>query len=255
LHKKDQRLFKKLLITALAKKPDSFGLVPDENGWIKLKELVKAISQEQRFKHVTAKVIEQFVLLLEKEDFELDSQSKKIRVSYKLRKNLKFSYEISIPPPILFTAIRPKAYHYILTNGFISKENPIVFSRSKELALKRGKWIHNNPLLVTIKAYEAANNGSVFYKVGEEIFLSHYIAPEYIHIEGSVPKISVKDQEKYKPDKTYEIKAPKAETMGSFFMSPDFNFENKKKSSKFKKDKKHKKDPDWKRIRRQKRRR
>ena len=259
MHKKDQRLLKKILISALAINPDSFGLVPDEKGWVKLKELAKTISQEQGFKHITTKTIEQFILLWERDSFELDTKNKKIRIFPFIGQNFKnqnFNYEVTSPPQLLFIAIRPKACQHILKNGFSSKNDPIVFSCSKELALRRGKWIHNNPILVTIKAYEASNSGAIFYKAGQKLFLSYYIGPEYIYIEGGIPKTSQdKEKEKANFDKSHRMEAPKVETMGSFFMSSDFSFENKKKSSKFKKDKRHKKDPDWKRIRRQKRRR
>ncbi len=256
MHKKERRLLKKILIAALALSPDSFALVPDEQGWVKLKELSKTISQESGFKHITTKTIEQFVCLWEREDFELDRNNKKIRASYSLRKDLNLNYEVCSPPDILFTAIRPKAYRHILKNGFRTKDSPIVSSTSKELAIRRGKWIHNDPILVTIKAFEASMQGCVFYKFGEHLFLSYYIAPEFLYIQTPPPKEDKEKEEKIsKTDQTSIKEPPKAEIMGSFFVSSDFGFENRKKSSKLGKDKRRKKDPDWKKIRRQKRRR
>ena len=49
-HKKDPKQLAKLLNYALGRDPDEFGLVPDESGFIKIKELLKALHEEDGWK-------------------------------------------------------------------------------------------------------------------------------------------------------------------------------------------------------------
>ena len=44
--------FSKFLVYILGRKPDEFGLVPDKDGFVKIKELLKAINEEDGWRHI-----------------------------------------------------------------------------------------------------------------------------------------------------------------------------------------------------------
>ena len=42
----------KLIVYMLGRQPDEFGLLPDENGYVKIKDLMKALGEEPGWRHV-----------------------------------------------------------------------------------------------------------------------------------------------------------------------------------------------------------
>ena len=52
MQQKHTQKLAKFLDYVLGRNPDEFGLVPDEQGYVKIKELLKALNQEEGWRHL-----------------------------------------------------------------------------------------------------------------------------------------------------------------------------------------------------------
>jgi hypothetical protein len=131
---KETALVKNLLY-ALGRNPAEFGLVPDDEGWISTKELVKAYSQEEGLRGVRESMVKDAAQRLASDELELDER----RIRAKERSYARPSYGVE-PPPHIFVAVRRKAWPALSSRGLDSGADrpPWVLSSDKERALKLG---------------------------------------------------------------------------------------------------------------------
>ncbi|GEM_PF-1236044 len=261
---KDHRITKldKILAAVLDKIPDTFGVVLDENGWLRIKDLYFAVKDEAGIGPVTPNNLEYSVNLFLSDKYEINNN--KIRLKPDHRTNFIETESGIIPPEILYLCIRQRAYDHVEKFGLETSsgdEMPFVLTPDKEIALKLGKKKDNDPALVEVFADEAANRGIEFLRYGN-LYLSYYIPKRFLSLPPKKEeKIIVQD--KAKPDKTNkkeylkqtETTKPPAYT-GSYYMSlkdmlphlfGDKTTDNKQKSKKGRD-----KEPIWKEARREK---
>ncbi|MGQ9745940.1 MAG: hypothetical protein ACUVQV_08235 [Dissulfurimicrobium sp.] len=184
----------KILLAMLAKQPDLYGLFPDKNGWIKIKELHGALAQESEFPHITMTSLIQFFNIFGRETFETNNQNVRVRD----RKDLPLP-ETATPPEILYLPVRPKAYEHVAINGFIPPQGKewVILATTRELAVKIGKRRDNEPIISEVMSLDAEKGGTVFKRFGENLFLANAIKPEYLKLPP-LPK----NRQKNKKDTT-----------------------------------------------------
>lgn len=260
---KDHRISKldKILAAVLDKIPDEFGMVLDENGWLKIKDLYFAVKDESGIGPVTPNYIEYSINQFLSDKYEINNN--KIRLKPDYRTNFIEMESGVIPPEILYVCVRQRAYDHIEKFGLEASgdEMPFVLTTEKETSIKLGRKKDNDPVLVGIFADEAANRGIEFLKYGH-LYLSYYIPKRYLSLPPKKAEKTVV-QEKAKPDKTnkkenfkqQEPPKPSLHT-GSYYMSlkdmlphlfGDNATDNKQKSKKGRD-----KEPVWKEARREK---
>lgn len=212
---------KKQLTYILSRRPDEFGLVPDEEGFIKIKELLQALHEEPGFGFVRESHINELLMLDGKRLFEIED--KRIRA-----KEIDWEFDFENPsydiPKILYTCVRRRAYPFVMEKGLISNPNYyIILSSSKDMALRIGKRKDQSPVLLEIRAHEALNSGSQFVRFGE-LYLSKWISHD--HIIG--PRINEEEVEKKKREKERR-KIEDAFSAGTFIMREPKERKGKKK--------------------------
>ncbi len=172
------RSLSKLMSYILRHRPDEFGLVLDEEGFIPLKELHKAITEEEGWSYVRMADIKQAVYASDRERFRMDE--KRIRASYGHSSPVKIQYEPSVPPKVLYHGTRRKAYPSILRNGLSPMVRQYVhLTTSRELALRIGCRRDPAPVLLTINSRRANEEGITFYLANELIYLVEALPVEY----------------------------------------------------------------------------
>lgn len=163
----------------LRHRPDEFGLVLDEEGFVRLKELHQAIIEEDGWPYVRMGDIQQAVCMGDRERFEIDG--KRIRASYGHSLPLKIEYESSVPPKTLYHGTRRKAYPSILRHGLKPMGRQYVhLTTSEELAIRIGHRRDPSPVLLTIDARKAHQEGIGFYLANELIYLVESLPVEYL---------------------------------------------------------------------------
>ncbi len=180
MDKRQRKKFDKLLFTMLARHPSEFRLIGDTEGWVRIKDLHKALLEERLFPHITPKAIEQHLLVFRPKGFEVSEG--RVRALPGLQDPGIFDYANARPPEMLFAPIRPKALHYVEDHGLGNcRENGwiVLFSSRKE-ALLYGKRFHNKPMLCKITAGKAYQDGVQFRHAGGGLYLAKKIERQWL---------------------------------------------------------------------------
>ncbi|MCF8099865.1 MAG: hypothetical protein K9K65_18650 [Desulfarculaceae bacterium] len=154
----------RMLRYALGVAPAEFALLPDENGWVPIKELLAALHQEEGWKHLRQGMLSDAATRLAPELVEL--QEKRIRVSER-------SFELpdygAAPPAHLYLGARRKAGPVLTRRGLEETHDgrPWILAVTEEAALKLGQRRDSAPVLVTVQASQAQDQGAVFPAWGD----------------------------------------------------------------------------------------
>lgn len=224
----------------LGRRPDEFGLVPDDNGFVTLKELLKAASEEEGWRHVTRGTINELTMAMAHPPVEIDGSL--IRAVD--RKHLPERVPALDPPKLLYAGITAKSYPAVLEKGiFPTRHTRVILCPEKGLAVRIAKRRDRSPVILTVNTMMAMDAGVLFFQQGENIYLASHV-PTGCFTGPPVTrekKPSVKSESRDMPQE----KAP----AGSFFV-------DLKELNGMKGRRQDKKDRSWKRdkkkIRRQK---
>ena len=156
----------------LARRPDEFGLVVDAEGFVKIKELLKALHEEVGWKYVRRSHLNEIMITLPQPTVEI--LENKIRA--KTRHLLPKSTPTSNPPKLLYTCVRRKAYPSVREKGIHpSGHCQIVLSSNRELAHRIGKRMDPSPVVLTVHTQQSTDKGVRYHQAGEALFLSDHV--------------------------------------------------------------------------------
>jgi putative RNA 2'-phosphotransferase len=175
----------------LGRRPDEFGLVPDENGFFSIKEVIQSFSKEIR--PITYNDINELIL----KGAGIEVIENKIRV-----KEIYFSFEpcdISNMPKILYTFVRQKAHPVVLEKGIREGIKMIPLFSNKDFAQKVGRLRIGEPIILEIDSKRLIEKGTKPLMLGE-LFLVHSIPKEAI----TGPPIKAIEEKPKKPPKKPE---------------------------------------------------
>jgi len=206
----------RILIYILGHRPDEFGLVPDGDGFISYKDLLKAFHEEAEWRFVRQSHINEVLLSEDRELFQ--TEDKRVRVVQRV-----WEMDLNTParsvPKILFTPIRQKAHAPVMENGLRSPpEGHVILTPEKEMALRMGHRRDPVPVLLEIRAQHAQAHGILFFPFGD-LFLSGDIPGEFI--AGPQPSREILEERKVctervaKPSKMSVPPSP-----GTFVLDP-----------------------------------
>ncbi len=214
--------FSKFLSYILERNPDEFGLAPDENGYIKVKELLKAIREEEGFKHVNQGLINELLLSIPGHSFELND----LMIRSKNREKLPIPVYAETVPNTLYIAITRKSHQSVLSKGiFPSHTHRVVMSSDKNMALRIGMRKDPKPVLVTINSTFALDQGVFFYECGELLYLARHI-PTGVFTAPPLPSPKKDKAEKSSKQGKKTTTSKKPPLAGSFFVDPEAFSEN-----------------------------
>ena len=172
---KSTKKLAKLLDYILGRRPDEFGLVTDSDGYINIKELLKALSEEEGLSYVRRAHLNEILITLPDPSFEIVDNS----IRAKDRQHLPAHAYAHEPPKLLYHCVRQKAYPHVITKGI----NPTGYSRvilaaDFVLAQRIGRRIDRSPVLLTVQVQSCLDKGVVFFMAGEALFLADFIPPD-----------------------------------------------------------------------------
>jgi putative RNA 2'-phosphotransferase len=231
----------KFLAYILGHRPDEFGIVPDSDGFVRVKELLQALHEEPGWRHIRQAHLNEALLVPEKPVIEIDGT--RIRAVDASRLPV-----VGLPgelPKLLYIAIRPRAYPAALDRGLSSPSGRhLTLSKDEAMALRIGRRLDNHPTLLTVQVSESVKNGTCLQKYGRILFLADRIHPGTF----SGPPLP-----KTKPDATTSsgMAAPQLnKTPGSYFpeLEPAQPARQQPSSAS------RRREPQWKKDRRQARR-
>jgi len=168
------RQFSKLLSYVLGRRPFEFGLVPDENGFVSIQMLLKAIGEEKDWKFIREAHFHE--LLIREPESPIEIAEKRIR---SLDRSLLPKYTISSDPPkLLYVCVRRKAHAHVLEKGISpSAYSRVVLSSDRDMALRMGRRNDPKAVLLSVFCNKCREQGVLFYQAGGLLFTAEHIPP------------------------------------------------------------------------------
>lgn len=199
------------MVYILRHSPYEFGIVPDTDGFVAIKDLVRAMHEEPDMPHVGEGSINEVLMSEERGLFESDG--KNIRA---VSRN--WILDTSLPaadlPPLLFTPVRRRAHISVIDDGLIKREGHFyILTPEKGMAERIGKRKDQKPVIIEVMAHRAAKEGVHFAAFGG-LYIAPEIPAEYI-AGPPVPKYAKEEREAAAPVKK---EAVKEFSPGSFFL-------------------------------------
>ena len=157
--------------------PDEFGLVPDGDGFIKIKKLLQVISEEDGWRYVRRLHIDEILLTVPDPAIEIKADT----IRAKNRNQLPRPTPAQNLPKLLFTCVRRKAHPVVLEKGFFPMgRSQVVLSSSIEMAVRMGKRKDSLPVLLTVNVQKMLDQGCAFHQFGQTLFLTETIPVDCI---------------------------------------------------------------------------
>jgi putative RNA 2'-phosphotransferase len=163
----------KMLVYVLGRRPDEFGLVPDPEGFVRVKDLLKALHEEDGWRHVNPSHINEVLLSVPEAGLELAEG--RIRA----RNRLGPSTPDPALPKLLYACIRRRAYLHVHTEGIqVSTGAPgVLLAADGEMAARLGRRIDPDPVILTVNVHLLIGSGRTLTPAGEGLFTTDAVPP------------------------------------------------------------------------------
>ncbi len=229
--------FKKILSYILERHPGEFGLIPDEAGYVKIKDLLKALNETDGWRNIRESTIKELLLVDKNPPVEIEDN----RIRARQRDHLPQIEPAPEPPKILYTSVRKKAYPHVVEKGIASPDDAgVILSPDSEMAARLGRRKDREAVVLTVHTTRPAGRNIAFRRFTDRLYLADHIPPD-IFTGPPLPKTT----EKAKKPSPAKPKATQPGA-GSFSVTPamiDAGAGNKTNDKK--------KKVDWKKDRRQ----
>ena len=162
----------KFMNYVLSRRPDESGLVLDADGFVKIKELLKAINEEEGFRYVRRAHLDEIMLSVPDHAFEISDNL----IRSKFRDRLPPHGYAMNPPKLLYTCVRRRAYPHVHEKGIRpAGYSQVILSSSRAMAERIGRRVDHSAVLLTIQVQNSVDQGVVFFQAGKNIFLTDFI--------------------------------------------------------------------------------
>ena len=201
----------KFLAYVLGRRPDDFGLVPDGEGFVKVKDLLKVMHEEEGWGYVHQGALHEVVMSLPDPPVEIvDTRIRAVGRELLPRPGAPNSL-----PKLLYTAVRSKAHPVVVENGILPLGGLpyVILSSDRAMAHRMGRRIDVSPVLLTVNVAWAAQFGVQIQQFGEKLYLAESIPVGAF----SAPPLPKEDSEP-KPKKKGAEENARAKTPGSFML-------------------------------------
>jgi len=161
------------MIYLLGHRPDEFGLVPDEEGFLGFKELLRAIHEEPGWGYVREGHFRE--VLAGKDRVLFETEGERIRAVER-----RWRHELNQPaadtPKILFAGVRRRAHPMVMEKG-LSASKRIVLSPDRGMAMRIAQRRDQKPVILEVMTGPAREHGTVFYPFGGLFLADRIPAP------------------------------------------------------------------------------
>ena len=170
----------KFLSLILRHKPETIGLLLDENGWADVEILLKACAGNGNA--FTRTELEEVVATNDKKRFAFDETKTKIRASQGHSIAVEIGFEEKIPPKVLYHGTAEKNVKAIFKNGLQKRQRHHVhLSTETETARKVGIR-YGKPVIFRIDAEKMSAENFKFYISANGVWLTDEVPPGFLEI-------------------------------------------------------------------------
>ena len=159
--------------------PERLGLTLDKDGWVGLDALAGALAMQPQWVGLTGEDVLAMMAAAEKRRFELRGSS--IRAIYGHSLAGKIEHEPAVPPDLLYHGTTPGVLTRILHEGLKPMRRHYVhLSLDTDSAASVARRRTPKPVIVTINAKKAHQDGVNFHRGNSQIWLAEPIAARYL---------------------------------------------------------------------------
>jgi putative RNA 2'-phosphotransferase len=199
----------KLIDYVLSRRPDEFGLVADDDGFVKIKDLLKAVNEEEGFRYVRRAHLNEIMLTLSDPGFEIADNA----IRSNIRDRMPRRGFATDPPKLLYTSVSQKAWPHVVDEGIRPTGfSQVILSSSREMAERIGKRFDRSAVLLTVQVQACLGKDVVFFEAGETLFLAEFI-PTDCFSGPPLPKEKPVDKQTVEP----QARSPQMPA-GSYFI-------------------------------------
>jgi putative RNA 2'-phosphotransferase len=192
---KTPRSLAKFLAYILERRPDEFGLVLDRAGYVKIKQLLKALNEEKGWKHVRRFHLDEILYSVPEPPFEILDN----RIRARRREHLPRPNASPQLPKLLYTCVRKRAYPYVSQKGiFPSGYQQVVLAAGPDLAKRMGKRSDTQPVMLSVHVQASIEHGVLFQQIGDLLFVAPSI-PAGCFSGPPLPKEKARTQKQTSP--------------------------------------------------------
>jgi len=167
----------KYISLILRHKPEAIGITLDEHGWADVRELIAGINQTHP---LTMELLEEIVRTDEKQRYSFNEDKTLIRANQGHSIPVDVELPEMRPPAVLYHGTGKKYAASIDRMGLIPKSRLYVhLSLDREAALKVGRR-HGVPAVYIIQAEAMYQNGYLFYRSVNGVWLTKKVPAEYL---------------------------------------------------------------------------
>ena len=164
---------------ALRHAPWEYELEMDEEGWVRVEQLLDALHRDEKWMNVGETDLQDIIEQSEKNRFEI--KNGKIRAFYGHSIPMKIIKEVQMPPDILYHGTARRFLESIKEKGLLPQGRQYVhLSKDIETAESVGKRHDGKPCILVIDAISAWNEGVKFYLGNEKVWLADSIPSRFI---------------------------------------------------------------------------
>ncbi len=170
---RERERLKGFLTYILGRNPYEFGLVPDEDGFVKKKDLIKTMQEEKGWGHVRQSSLDELLVALPEPGIETDD----LRIRAMDRQQLIRPLVCETVPKLLFIGVRNRAHRHVVEKGILPYEGDryVLLSSDRDMAERIARRRDPEPVVITINTREAEDLGVLFLIAGETLFLAREI--------------------------------------------------------------------------------
>lgn len=170
----------KYISLILRHKPEVIGITLDEHGWANVSELIEGVS---RTHFLDMQMLEEIVNEDEKQRYSFNEDKTLIRANQGHSIPVDVELEQVSPPEILWHGTGFKYMESIQEKGLIAKSRLYVhMSQDYATAVNVGSR-HGIPVVYKVMAKKMEEDGYVFYKSVNEVWLTKEVPVKYLKIE------------------------------------------------------------------------
>jgi putative RNA 2'-phosphotransferase len=170
----------KFLSLILRHAPEKVGLTLEENGWVKVDDLIAACGQNGRA--LTRKELEEVVETNDKKRFSFDVTGDKIRANQGHSVKVEIEFEKKTPPEILYHGTTEKNVNSILQRGLQKmRRHHVHLSSDKETARKVGTR-YGKPVIFEVDAKAMLENNFEFFVSANGVWLIENVPARFLRL-------------------------------------------------------------------------
>ena len=165
---------------ALRHFPENFDLEMDEQGWVDLREFVRAIQrQRKKFHWLRPHHIIAIIETDPKGRYQISNDS--IRATYGHTLDLDLGLPTDNIPEELYYPTTPEEADIILETGLKPSDRKMVhLSKTYRDAESAGQVRTENPVILAIDCERAIGDGYTIQRAGKTVFLTKEVPPQYL---------------------------------------------------------------------------